>query len=952
MSKKCLIILESPSKVKYLEKYLSNTEYIITSSCGHVTEIPKKTLGIDLQTYTAEFIESPSKKDVIANIKKLYKSCNSILLASDNDREGCGISMHIFNILGVKPENRKRILFNEITEKAIKEAIKKPVLIDENEKDSYLARVIADRLIGYTVSPTVWAQFNSYTLSAGRVMSPVIKLVIERENEIEKFNSTPYFHIDANFILDKKELTKSSKTNSNYILTTCENNIQDQSIIENLYKKCADGTAKFIIKSISKSNGKRNPSPAYTTSTLQQDSSCKLGYSPHVTMSLAQKLYEAGCITYMRTDSISIAPDAMKSIEKYIKNKWGDKYYRYMEYKSKSTNIQGAHECCRVTDINKESVLGVDGLNAQHNRLYQMIFRKTISSQMSPSEFDLLTVKIINEENHNDVNNDVNTTEITKSKKILKKDTKKDNKKEQVNNNTLTFIGKHEKNTFLGFLECMNMHKKKVIKNVLGDLEVIPEDELQQSEEEQDNEDNTDNIENIPNSDYLEKIFNSLKENQEVFAQSMNTIQKYTKPIARYTEASLIKMMESINLGRPSTFSATITKIQEKQYVEKKNLPQKQVNIISLKYEFPDKIKIETKKTNLPGDKNKLVPTSLGIMVNEFLCKNFVELMDYKYTGKIESMLDDIAVNKSKLYDVIHLLYTNLTPIITTLSQEIKARKALKSANPNADSSTRRSLGLNPQTNIPIFAIKSKKGFLIVEENADKKQSRFANFSSSFEDMNLETALSLLIYPKNLGKYKEHDICIKKASNIYIVYNGSNYSIENYLKANSKSNIDPEHITLIEAKTILEYYEKSKADKLENDKLDKKLNDDITIKKGPFGIYIKYKGESNVKIPKKYKDNIDTLTLELALEIIEKDKTKAKSSSTRGKSAPKGKAKAAPKEKAKAAPKEKAKAAPKEKAKPAPKEKAKPAPKEKAKAAPKEKAKPAPKVIKLKKLKT
>jgi len=920
MSKKTLVICESPSKIKSLQKYIGD-DYIVTSSMGHVTEIPKKTLGIDLQTYTAEFIESPTKKDVIANIKKLYKSCNSILLASDNDREGCGISWHLFNILGVKPENRKRILFNEITEKAIKESIKKPVLIDENERDSYLARVIADRLIGYTVSPTIWAQFNSYTLSAGRVMSPVIKLVIERENEIEKFNSTPYFHLDANFILDRKELTKTN-TNSNYILTTCENNIQEQTIIENLYKKCADGTAKFIIKSISKSNGKRNPSPAYTTSTLQQDSSCKLGYSPHVTMSLAQKLYEAGCITYMRTDSISIAPDAMKNIEKYIKNKWGDKYYRYMEYKSKSSNIQGAHEACRVCDVTKESILGLDGLNAQHNRLYQLIFRRTISSQMSPSEFDLLTVKIVNEANSNDVNNDVNTTDTTKSKKVSKKDIKKEHIEN--NTNTITFVGKHEKNTFLGFLECMNMHKKKVIKNALGELEVIPEDELQQSDEEQDNEDSKDNAENIPNSDYLEKIFNSLKENQEVFSQSMNTIQKYTKPIARYTEASLIKMMESINLGRPSTFSSTLTKIQEKQYVEKKTLPNKQVNIISLKYEFPDKIKIETKKTNLPGDKNKLIPTSLGIMINEFLCKNFVELMNYQYTAKIESMLDDIAENKSKLYDVIHLLYTNLTPIITTLSQDLKARKLLKSADPSANTSSRRNLGLNPQNNLPIVCIKSKKGYLIVEENPEKKQSRFANFSSSFEDMTLDTALSLLVFPKNLGKYKEHDIIIKKASNIYMVHNNSNYSIENYLKATPQSNIDPEQITLQEAQTILDYYEKAKADKLENDKLDKKLSDDITIKKGPFGLYIKYKGESNIKLPKKYKDDINTLTLELALEIIEKDKTKPKSSGARGKSAPKGKPKSAPKAKTKAEAKPKSAPKPKAPAKPksAPKPKA------------------------------
>ena len=904
MSKKTLVIVESPSKVKSVQKYVGD-DYIVTSSCGHVTEIPKKTLGIDLQTYTAEFIESPSKKDVIANIKKLYKSCNSILLASDGDREGCGISMHIFNILGVKPENRKRILFNEITEKALKEAIKKPVLIDENEKDSYLARVIADRLIGYTVSPTIWAQFNSYTLSAGRVMSPVIKLVIERENEIEKFNSTPYFHLDANFVLDKKEFTKSSKTNnnSNYILTTCENNIQDQSIIEKLYKKCADGTAKFIIKSISKSNGKRNPSPAYTTSTLQQDSSIKLGYSPHVTMSLAQKLYEAGCITYMRTDSIAIAPDAMKSIEKYIKNKWGEKYYRYMEYKAKSTNIQGAHEACRVCDVNKESVLGVDGLNAQHNRLYQMIFRRTISSQMTPSEFDLLTVKItyenINKENNDAVNTTDDKTDITKSKKVSKKDTKK----EHTDNNTLTFVGKHEKNTFLGFLECMNMHKKKVIKNALGDLEVIPEDELQESDEEQDNEDNTDNTENIPNSDYLEKIFNSLKENQEIFAQSMNTIQKYTKPIARYTEASLIKMMESINLGRPSTFSSTLTKIQEKQYVEKKNLPQKQVSIISLKYEFPDKIKIENKNTILQSDKNKLVPTSLGIMVNDFLCKNFIELMDYKYTANIELLLDDIAEGKAKIYDVIHLIYTKMKPIIDSLSQDLKARKALKSADPKADSASRRNLGLNPATNLPVVCIKSKKGFLLIEENPVKKQSRFANFSSSFEDMTLDIALTLLIFPKNLGSYLEKEIILKKAKNIYIQYGDANYSIENYMNTNKQITIDPETISLTEATKIIDYYIKCKANKEENAKKDKVLNDDITIKTGPYGVYLKLSNNTNVKLPKKYKDNIDALTLEDALAIVEKHNTTPSKGSKAGRF---GSAK--PKEKAKSAkPKEKAK---------------------------------------------
>jgi DNA topoisomerase-1 len=564
---------------------------------------------------------------------------------------------------------------------------------------------------------------------------------------------------------------------------------------------------------------------------------------------------------------------------------------------------------------------------------------------MSPSEFDLLTVKILHEESNNvnttDVNtNDVNTTDITKSKKISKKDSKKDIKKEHTDNNPLTFVGKHEKNTFLGFLECMNMHKKKVIKNALGDLEVIPEDEIHESEEEPDNEDKEDNEKNIPNSDYLEKIFNSLKENQEVFVQSMDTIQKYTKPIPRYTEASLIKMMESINLGRPSTFSATLTKIQEKQYVEKKNLPQKQVNIISLKYDFPDKIKIETKKTNVLGDKNKLVPTSLGIMINEFLCKNFIELMDYQYTAKIESMLDDIAENKSKLYDVIHLIYSNLTPIIDALSTELKSHKALKSADPKADSSSRRNLGVNPQNNLPIVCIKSKKGFLIIEENPVKKQSRFANFSSSFEDMTLDKALTLLVFPKNLGNYLEKDIIIKKAKNIYIQYGDSNYSIENYMNINKQTTIDPEAITFSEAKLIIDFYIKSKADKLENAKKDKVLNDDITIKTGPYGVYIKYKDNANIKLPKKYKDNIDSLTLEDALAIVEKHNTTPSKGSKASRFGAKGSAKPKPKS-----------AEPKTKDKPKDKTKDKTKPKS-AEVKPKVKKEKAPKAVKVKPVKT
>lgn len=903
MSKKTLVICESPSKIKSLQKYIGD-DYIVTSSMGHVTEIPKKTLGIDLQTYTAEFIESPSKKDVISNIKKLYKSCNSILMASDNDREGTGISWHIFNILGVKPENRKRILFNEITEKAIKEAIKKPVLIDENEKDSYLTRVIMDKLIGYSLCPLLWKEFSNFHLACGRVMSPVIRLIIEREEEIAKFQSSPFFKLNSNFVLDKKDLLKSSKSNSNTntnitIQTTCDEDIKDKSIIENLYKNLSENKAKFTIKSLTKNNSTRSPPPPFITSSLQQAASISLGYSPDTTMKLSQKLYESSLITYMRSDSPSIAEDAMASIKTQIVKTFGEKYYKKTIYKTKSASAQQAHECIRPTNFTIENVLNYEGLTPQHDRLYKLILRRSLGSQMEPATIEVRTIKI----------------------------TTGEKKKDQ-----LIFTGKHEKVIFEGFLKAQNMHKgksNKKTKNIdsLDEVENSSdeEDELQDEDDLQDEQNENSEIKatNEEHNKYLETMFDKLKEHQEVYSKSMNCNEKYSKPKqSRYTEASLISAMEKLGIGRPSTYSSVTKKIQEKEYVERKSLPAKKVNITSLNYTYPDIIKIETKESKIDGDKNKLIVSSLGIMINKYLIQNFPEIMDYKYTATIENLLDEIAEGKKQWTEVVDTMYKKILPIITTLSQDLKARKLLKSADPSANTSSRRNLGLNPQTNLPVFAIKSKKGYLIVEENPEKKQSRFANFSSSFEDMSLETALSLLVFPKNLGQYKEHDIIIKKASNIYMVHNNSNYSIENYLKATPQSNIDPEHITLQEAKTILDYYEKAKADKVENDKLDKKLNDDITIKKGPFGLYIKYKGESNIKLPKKYKDNIDSLTLELALEIIEKDKTKPKSAASKGKSAPKGKAK--PAAKAAAKPKSAPKAAPKAKAEAKPKSAPKP----------------------------
>jgi len=386
----------------------------------------------------------------------------------------------------------------------------------------------------------------------------------------------------------------------------------------------------------------------------------------------------------------------------------------------------------------------------------------------------------------------------------------------------------------------------------------------------------------------------------------MDSIEKYTKPKeSRYNEASLIKKMESMSLGRPSTYASMIKKIQETQreYVQKKTMPSKKVDITRITFTYPNIINTETNQTILPSDKNKLVPSSLGIMVNSFLKTNFIDVLNYDFIKTTEALLDKISIGEEIWYKVVDSVYLKLTPIIDLLDKNIQSRKALKSADPKADSSSRRNLGLNPATNLPVVCIKSKKGFLIIEENPVKKQSRFANFSSSFEDMTLDIALTLLIFPKNLGSYLEKEITLKKAKNIYIQYGDANYSIENYMNTNKQITIDPETISLTEATKIIDYYIKCKADKEENAKKDKVLNDDITIKTGPYGVYLKLSNNTNVKLPKKYKDNIDALTLEDALAIVEKHNTTPSKGSKAGRF---GSAK--PKEKAKSAkPKEKAK---------------------------------------------
>ena len=864
-----LVLVESPGKVKKIQSILGN-DYEVLASVGHIRQLPREELGFSIENnYEPTFEIMPDKVDVVKKIIAKAKGVENILLCSDADNEGESIAWHCAQILKLPANIRLRATFTEITKKAVCQAIQNTLqtnrLIDMNIVNAQFARMVLDKLIGYKVSPLLWKEFNNWKLSAGRVQSVVVKIIAEREAEISKFTTQAVFKIEANFLLDKKDLGKPS---AKYIATICENEIKEQSTVEALYNQTKDNTVKWKIKNITKTTSKRNPSPPYITSTLQQDASARLGMSPDVCMKTAQKLYEAGMITYMRTDAVFIAEDAQKAIKICVENKWGETYYRRVNYKNKSTSAQEAHEACRPVDIAKETVFGIEGMTAQHNRLYQLIWRRTVASQMAPADFEIRTVKIEADS--------VITNSGSQSRGIV-------------------FVGKNEKVIFEGYLACVNLHKKTKIsvktRNKVGNDsndsggDVEGDDNQEQSQDEGD-ECNKDNLNlDTQQNEYLEKIFEKLKEGSQVYANSINAIQKFTKPAqSRYTEASLIKKLDDLGIGRPSTYASMIKKVQEeqRQYVERKSLPARKVSVVSLKFDYPDKIQIAENNLKVEGDKNKLFPTSLGIMINEYLDKNFIELLNYEFTAQIEALLDEIALGKKIWYKVVESVHIKLNPIIDQLSKALSTRKANNLATPDADNANKRLLGNHPDTNLPVYALKSRKGLLICESNPEKAKSRFASFTGKFESMTLEKAITMLVFPRTLGQFKEHDVILKRAKNIYIHYNGINYSIDSYIKANEKSNsnsktfeiIEPETLTLEQAEEIILYYQELNKAKAENAKKDRILSDGIVIKVGPFGAYIKKKtdnGDVNIPLPKALKEKWETITLEECLPVIEKN---------------------------------------------------------------------------------
>lgn len=942
-----VIIVESPNKIKKIQSFVGN-EYNVTASMGHIRNINPKELAIDINNnFKPDYIITDDKKKVVSQLKKLVDSNTIVWLATDYDREGEAISWHLSEVLKIKPENRKRIVFTEITKKAILNSMKKPGDIDMNKFYAQQARMVLDKLIGYKISPILWKKYMNFKLSAGRVQSVVVKIIDEREKEIEQFEAATYFKLIAGFNLKKttsqeileklkldekanKKISEHMDNIENYVElnTECDSKIMYVEQINSLNKMLKKKTVEFKISSLKKNTTKRKPQSPYITSTLQQDASNKLGMSPQTCMSCAQKLYEAGLITYMRTDSLVLSDDSLQDIKKYIIKNYGEKYHKYTKYSSKSKNAQEAHEACRPTNISMVDVFGKDGITSQQNRLYKMIWKRTVASQMTPADVEIKTIKISpdfeddnfiidvdkfnqkyekihlkkhkveeiedsddenddndNSDSDNDNSDDNSTTKkrdehVSKSKPIKYKKLSKENIMKDIKN--LNFVGKHEKILFDGFLKVMgNFKGADVVNNKSnkgdGDRGVSSAlSNINDDDENNDDDDTTNKESKLEKSEKINKLFSKIKEGDKVRCFYLNSEEKYTKPPhGRYTEASLIKRLDELEIGRPSTYASMVNKVQERNYVEKKTTKPERKEIKSFTYLYMNGISEDTKHINVGGDKNKLFPTLLGRMINTFLVDKFNNLLDYGFTAKIESLLDDVEKGKKIWYKVVQTFYDTVSPIIENLM-----------LNSTICEDKEKLLG-NTDTHV-YKVINGRFGPVITRINQTSKEITYAPLCTQPENMNLEKAMKCFLFPLELGKYRGKTVVLCRSRNYFIKYDDKSYSIDNYNnliaidnkeaepiiindllnnKDYTKDNItSTDFISLEHAINVIDHYDKNSKDIV--------INKDMVIKYGKYGPYVKYKDEINASVPYKYRGKLDTLTPAICKELVDKKRIK------------------------------------------------------------------------------
>lgn len=775
---KNLLIVESPAKAKTIEKILGS-DFEVKSCYGHIRDLEKDHMGIDLKNgYQPKYVISEDKEKVVKELRSLAKKSQEVWLATDEDREGEAISWHLCEVLGLDPESTKRIVFHEITKPAIQKAVGNPRTVNMNLVNAQQARRILDRIVGFELSPVLWRKMSMRNnLSAGRVQSVAVRIIVEREREITKFKVAGSYKVDALFQaedLNKKKVQFKAEG---------PQNIAVYGQAEQYLNQCIGAT--YTVKDVQVKPGKKTPSAPFTTSTLQQEASRKLGYSVSKTMLLAQKLYENGHITYMRTDSVNLSETAMEGAKAAIMSQFGDKYHQHRVFKNKNESAQEAHEAIRPTDMQTPSIS-----DSETSRLYDLIWKRTMASQMADAVLERTIAKI-----------SVSTQQdlLTATGEVLR---------------------------FDGFLRVYT-----------------------ESTDEEDQDENVDGM--LP----------PLSPGQQLPLVKMMATEKFSRPLPRYTEASLVKKLEELGIGRPSTYAPTISTIQARNYVEKKDREgvKRAFQVLTLQQ---DHVVTQTMSEHFGAEKAKLFPTDLGMVVNDFLREHFVTVLDYDFTAKIEAQFDNIAEGKTRWSTMIDDFYH---PFHDQVEHTIEHATRAKGE---------RELGVDPTSGKPVTAKLGRFGPMVqIGLTEDEEKPRFAKLraNQSIETISLEEAMELFRLPRNVGQFEEKDIVVNIGRfGPYAQHDGQFYSL--------KKDMDPYQVDL---PAVCELIEEKRKSKLESEvKVFEK--EKIRILKGPYGPYIK-QGLKNFKIPKDKIEQAAALTIEEVKAIIEEAKANPPKKVARGK---------------------------------------------------------------------
>ena len=661
-----LVIVESPAKAKTIEKFLGKG-YVVKSSFGHIRDLSKKELGIDIQNdFTPHYEISPDKKKTVAELEKLAKEAGTVWLASDEDREGEAIAWHLSQVLGLKDDKTKRIVFHEITKNAILHAIENPRTIDLNLVNAQQARRILDRLVGFELSPVLWKKIKP-SLSAGRVQSVAVRLIVEREREIMDFKAAAYYRVLADFTVTDADGKKSA-----FRAELSKRYATEQEALA-LLEKCK--TAVFTVRNVERKPSKKSPAAPFTTSTLQQEAGRKLGMSVSQTMSVAQRLYEAGYITYMRTDSVNLSGQAIAAAKAEIVKLFGEKYSEVRNYKTKTKGAQEAHEAIRPSYMDKTVI---DAAPAE-KRLYDLIWKRTIASQMAAAQTERTVVDI------------------------------------EISNAEERFVATGETVLFDGFLKLYSEST---------------EDEAQEGEE---------------------ALLPPLKQGDRPEAKSVTALQRFTQSPPRYSEASLVKRLEELGIGRPSTYAPTISTIITRGYVVKENREGGKRGYVQLKLEKGEIVRKELSE-HVGKEKNKLSPTDIGMLVTDYLDQQFTDVMDYNFTAMVEKEFDEIAEGDKSWVDMIRKFYEKFH---STVDRALESQP-VRSSQPHL-------LGTDPKSGKPVYVKIGRFGPVAqIGDADDAEKPRFASLRQGqlFASITLEEALDLFTLPRTVGEFEEKEVVI------------------------------------------------------------------------------------------------------------------------------------------------------------------------------------------------